>query len=114
MPKLTKKEKLLSIKRTISEVDEISIIFCSSNGPETPFNQTVEEQEYTISFASSGRGRLLDAEIVRKALTENLGVIRDAIRHHAKQKLYEAETEALDEAKSALEFIKSRIRKTRL
>lgn len=107
---MNKYEKYLSIKRTIREAEDISIVFCSSDGPNISYNRPVENQEYTISFSSSGRGRLLDVDIVRKALTENLKRITESICHFAQHDIYEAEKEALQEAEDALESIKQEIK----
>ena len=108
---MTKREKLLSIKKTIAEIDGgIQIVFCSSKGSETPHCETVPIQEYTISFSSPGRGLLFDKDIVKKALEENLGRIGDTIKYLAQHKLAEAEKEALEESKENLESIQKEIR----
>lgn len=107
---MTKREKLLSIKKTIAEINEgIQIVFCSSKGPETPHCGGAD-QEYTISFSSLHRGLLFDKDIVKKALEENLGRIGESIKYLAQHKLAEAEKEALEESKKNLESIQKEIR----
>ena len=49
---MKKTEKLLSIKRTLSELHHrATIVFCSSDGVETPYRTTDPKQNYTISFS---------------------------------------------------------------
>lgn len=105
---MTKREKLLSIKKTIAEINEgIQSVFCSSKGPDI---EVVPIQEYTISFSSPHRGLLFDKDIVKKALEENLGRIGESIKYLAQHKLAEAEKEALEESKKNLESIQKEIR----
>ena len=108
---MEKAEKLLSIKKTLSEVrQQATIVFCSSKGPETPHAETVEIQEYTIEFSTPHRGLLFDADIVKKALEENLEGITRSVKFLAQQALYQTEKDALIEAEENLVFIKKEIR----
>ena len=108
---MNKREKLFSIKRTLDELKiPATIVFCSSKGPEIPYQESVLDQKYIISFSCSGRGLLYDNDIVKKALKENLGRITDSIQYLAQQALYQAEKDALEEAEGNLVNIKREIR----
>jgi hypothetical protein len=105
----TCKEKYQSIKRTLSEIDYLKLILCQSDGIKIPYGESTERQKYDIELCSGGRCLLLDADIVKQALKENLGRIKDSIRYLAQSALYQTKKDALEEAEFDLESMKKEV-----
>ncbi len=90
------------LKEAIGEIEFISLVHVKDEGVEIPLKGTVPENKYTIEFSSSYRGLLLTEDLVKKALTENLGRIQGSMQHWARQWIDDKHVEAVHEVDAVL------------
>jgi len=102
---VTEIEKYERLKLAISELELLELIIVEERYDPTARRDTDGRCRYVLSFGSNYRSLELTGELVRKALKENLGRIKESLRHWGRQWIGEQHKKALEEQTKLVEEI---------
>jgi len=104
---MTNVERYEALKVTLKELEQdLASISSCSDGASIPYQRSMEEQVYSISFSNRCRKLLFSNEAVQFALNENRVRIKECILYYARQNIEKYLKEAKQEVQRQLFLLK--------